>query len=307
MSITNSVAAPYGLLLMYAMDMYTGLPEPRIIVTPPVDPRVTAAGWTIVAYVTGQDAILPPKGQLGGGDRVYYGFLAQNNTDPTQFVAVVRGTNGFVEWVEDAEFVPVPWPRDRTATVEQGFWGIYDSMTLVRPSGAPIGNKVADGVTQMVQGAKVMVIGHSLGSALATYLSLDLAKGPIGNRVSACLFASPQTGDAALTTKYDATVNDYRVFNYILDLVPRVPLGLGYQTLPRTTVLQPSTAEASIKVDILCNHHVISYVSMLDFEASQATGVVVTNDDKQCAACILGPETAGPTMAKLLARLSGLI
>jgi len=51
----------------------------------------------------------------------------------------------------------------------------------------------------------------------------------------------------------DLTIMDYRLFNYILDIVPRVPLGLGYSPLPRRTVIQPATAEAIIRVDIGCN------------------------------------------------------
>lgn len=307
MSITNSQAAPYGLLLMYAMDMYNALPAPRNILTPPPDPRITAAGWTVIAYLTGQDAIFRGDGSIGQAGRVYYGFLAQNMIDPTQCVVAVRGTNGLVEWVEDAEFVPIAYPPYPALSVEQGFWGIYASMTLVRPDGSSVGGKAADGLAVLVQNNNLMVIGHSLGSSLATYLSLDAARGPLGKRVSACLFASPRTGNAAFTKFYDATLNDYRVFNYVLDLVPRVPAGPDYATLPCTTVLQPATSEASIRVDILCNHHVIDYVAMLDYELSQAPGVVVTPDDQQCAACILGPETAGWTMAKELASLANLV
>ena len=302
MAITNSQAAQLGLQLMYAMDMYTDMGDTPTTVTPDVDDRVKAANWDVKAYIVGDDAVIRDDKTLGGGDQVYYGFVAQNTQDRSQFLAVVRGTHGIIEWIEDAEFVPIPHPNLKNGeTVEQGFWGIYSSMSLVDPTGAVIEDRAATGIPQVVGEGNLMVIGHSLGSTLATYLSLDLAMGPIGPKVSACMFASPQTGDALFARTYDTTLTDYRVFNYVLDVVPRVPMGLGYVTLPKATVLRPATAEASIRVDVLCNHHVICYSAMLDFEASQVTGVVKTDDDKQCAACILGPETASPTMAKILA------
>ncbi len=303
MSITNSQAAPLGLLLMYAMDMFTDMGEKPTTLTPAVDSRVTDAGWTVRGYLTASDAVFGKGAPLGRGERVYYGFVAQD--DSGRFVAVVRGTHGLAEWIEDAKFVPIPHPTIAGATVEQGFWDIYAGMELVATDGSAIGSSAASGIPQLVGAGPLLVLGHSLGSALATYLSLDLAKGALGGRVSACLFASPQTGDTAFAREYDATLADYRVFNYVLDVVPRVPLGLGYATLPRTTVLQPATSEAVIRVDVSCNHHVICYSAMLDFEATQAPGVVRTDDDKQCAACILGPETASPTMAKLLAGIAG--
>jgi hypothetical protein len=81
---------------MIAEDMYTG---PNLgSLCPPVDARIAAAGWTIVAYLTAQDALFPPKGAASrrlGRDpskRVFFGFLARSSTDPHSYAAVVRGT-----------------------------------------------------------------------------------------------------------------------------------------------------------------------------------------------------------------------
>jgi triacylglycerol lipase len=68
----------------------------------------------------------------------------------------------------------------------------------------------------------VTVCGHSLGSAIATYLSFDVAK-LLGARASACLFASPRTGGQIWTAAYAAQVSTYRLVNYVLDVVPYVP------------------------------------------------------------------------------------
>jgi pimeloyl-ACP methyl ester carboxylesterase len=209
-------------------------------------------------------------------------------------VAVIRGTDGFVEWIEDAEFLPVGYSPQiglpaglPTMFVEQGFWSLYESMKLIDPAGAPLGDLAPAIATKAGAAGAMTVIGHSLGSALATYLAIDLARGPLGQRVSACLFASPRVGDQAFVEFFDQTISNYRLFNYVLDIVPRVPLGLGYAPLPRRTVIQPATAEASVRIGIECNHHVICYCAMLDYEGTIKATVPVPAGEEGSAACIL--------------------
>ena len=319
MTITNSQAAQLGHLSIFAMDMYTALPAatppastpcvaqapPPAVdrLTPPPDQRLAGEKWSLEAYIVAHDALFQTGKTMVGGAEVYYGFLARSTEDPSVMVAVIRGTDGILEWIEDAEFVAIPHPDMPNATVEQGFWGIYASMRLLATNGDAIGANAAHGIASSVGSGTLTVVGHSLGSALATYLTFDLAQpARLGARVSACLFASPKTGDGVFTQAFDKAVSDYRLFNYVLDLVPRVPMGLGYVALARATVLQPSTSEASIRVSPFCDHHVICYCAMLDYEGTmQDPALLVTADDEACAACVLGPETATPTLAKLLA------
>jgi hypothetical protein len=137
---------------------------------------LVAAGWKILAYITGEDSLLPkrpPKGPLPLVDQtVYYGYLAERPSG--EMVAVIRGTDGFVEWVEDAEIRPVPYTPQiampaglGTMLVEQGFWTLYASMQLINPEGAPLG-ALAPAVAAAAEAAGMMtVVGHSLGAALA--------------------------------------------------------------------------------------------------------------------------------------------
>src|SRR6202008_1567807 len=97
---TNTIAAAYGLLAMHATDMF------RVggSLTPPPAPGLIAAGGTITAYITGNDTLLV-KGPLQlKGAVVFYGYLAERA--PGELAAVIRGTDDFVEWVQDAEFRP---------------------------------------------------------------------------------------------------------------------------------------------------------------------------------------------------------
>ena len=322
MPFTNTEAAAYGLLAMYAMDMYRVQEDPLTpptpdSLTPPPAPGLVAAGWKILAYITGKDSLLPkrpPKGPLPLVDQtVYYGYLAERASG--EMVAVIRGTDGFVEWVEDAEFRPVPYTPQiatpaglGTMLVERGFWTLYASMQLINPEGAPLGALAPAVAAAAGAAGMVTVVGHSLGAALATYLTLDLGRGGLGERVSACLFASPQTGNQAFVNLFDQTIKDYRLFNYILDIVPRVPLGPDYSPLPRRTVIQPATAEAKIRFDVGCNHHVICYCAMLDYEGTMKATTPVPAGEEDSATCILGPETGNPSLAKqLVSDFAGIV
>jgi hypothetical protein len=308
MSFTNTKAATYGLLAMHAMDMYRARPGSP---TPEPAAGLAAAGWTVVAYLIGTDTVLPRgvRGPLqrAAGTTVCYGFAARNAAG--DLAVAIRGTDGFVEWIEDAEFTQIRYapaielpPAGPPITVEAGFWGVYGSLRLVDPNGAALGI-LAPALTAMAGATgPLTIVGHSLGSALATYLTLDLARAGLGARVSACLFASPHPGNQGFAAMFDQTVADYRLFNYILDIVPRVPpTELGYTPLPRRTVIRPSTAEAAIRFDIACNHHLICYCAMLDYEGTDKATSPVPPGEEKSRSCILGPETGQPSIAKEIA------
>ena len=146
----SPIAVQFGLLAMYAEDMYAVAPG---TLNPPADARIAADGWKVVAYLTAQDALVPTRGasnrKLGidHGKRVFYGFVAQNLTNPNSYVAAVRGTEGMIEWVIDAEFVPIPHPRYPGARVEQGFWSIYQTMSVAdAATGVTTFQNAAEGV-----------------------------------------------------------------------------------------------------------------------------------------------------------------
>ncbi len=161
---------PFGLLAMYAEDMYT---EEEL--TPPADARIAKAGWDIVAYLTANDVVIPdansPNQRLmvDRSKRVFYGFLARSQTNAASFAVAIRGTDGLVEWLIDAEFLLVAHPVYTNTRVEQGFWGIYHTMSLADPATGKITYvDAAEGIAATVGAGSVTITGHSLGSAIAT-------------------------------------------------------------------------------------------------------------------------------------------
>lgn len=273
-----------GLMVMYAADMYETFPQE---ITPPVDGRLSA-DWTVVGFLTAVDAIFRPKQLMNLGSEVCYGVLARSLADPTRHVVAIRGTQGIAEWAEDAQFVSISHPSG-AGRVEGGFWNIYASMKF-KVSDTDGGVPAKDGIAAAVgTDGTVTVAGHSLGSALATYLAFDLADpGSLGARASACLFASPHPGNSVFANAFDAALSGrYVLYNYFLDVVPRVPFGPDYAHLPAVTDLRPSDAEARIKFDLGCNHHIVCYCAMLDYAQTDATPKIAA--DQTCVTCIKGP------------------
>jgi triacylglycerol lipase len=184
---------------------------------------------------------------------------------------VLRGTELPVEWAEDMDALFAAHPLG--GLVEHGFWSIYRSMTFqplpLAPQPAVI--TAARGIIDMLHdsGASVTVIGHSLGAPLAAYLALDLAAALGSGNVGALLYACPKPGDGVFGHHFDTTVghDNYAVFNYLRDVVPRLPLGLpfglGFQALPNVNIIRPSTGKANIRDNIVCNHSALSYAALL--------------------------------------------
>jgi triacylglycerol lipase len=308
LDFTDSTVIPYGLAVMYSMDIYRQKTCPPAPFTMPPPPT---GGGVVIGFVMGTDSVqlAHPKadaGLLGAlTAKVCYGAVIRRGA--AEVVVALRGTDGFREWAEDGEFLLVPYapanplpPETLACRVEQGFWRIYQSLVLTDIHGTVVGPLAESLPPYLDHNDNVVVSGHSLGAPLATYLTLDLARGPLGGNVSSCYFASPHPGNADFAMLFDKVIGqNYVVYNYVLDLVPRVP-PLGYSALRRVRVILPATAQADITLDIGCNHHVVCYLAMLDYETTMKAITPVPVGEEGSARCIRGPRTAKPTAAQLV-------
>lgn len=297
---TDQSVIPYGLLVMHAMDYHRARNSPPA----PFQPAAAPPSGQIVGYLYGKDTLVPDH--VGGPLQMLdvttcYGIIVHRDNE---LVVAIRGTDGILEWIEDAEFLhkaycpknPIPAAID--ATVEQGFWGIYETLEFADQDGKVVGSatEIIAQLGQTVDG--VVVAGHSLGAPLATYLTLDLARSDLGDKVRGCYFASPHPGNAAFGTFFHDNVANYVVYNYVMDIVPRVPPTLlGYQSLPNRRVITPTAAKADVTFDVGCNHHVVCYLAMLDFTAMQAALETVPPEEAGSWACVRGPATGRPSLA----------
>jgi triacylglycerol lipase len=242
----------------------------------PLDSRLLARGWRSLGSLTAVDAIIRDIRKPIEANRRWYGWLAKT---PDEFVVVVRGTDGWKEWLEDMEGDPMS-VMGFPGRVEAGFFGIYSSLAF-RSQTDDIAPFAA--IKGLVGSPPVTIIGHSLGAALATYLAYDLAN-PVwlGNgKVSARLFASPHPGDDKFAKAFGERVPDHMMWRNVRDVVPKVPVSLGYSAVPKVTELTPGL---DVKDSMACNHHALVYLSLIDPQLDLAT--VMLPIDKPYAECL---------------------
>jgi pimeloyl-ACP methyl ester carboxylesterase len=103
------------------------------------------------------------------------------------------------------------------------------------------------------------IVGHSLGSSLATLLALDLSANTLVTNVLYTL-ASPRTGDLTFSHVFNHIVpNAYRIANR-LDIVPKTPPPLLYWHVGDETELIPGP---DLKFDLACEHILSTYLHLL--------------------------------------------
>lgn len=275
--MTQVEAAQHALLITYAMAMYQ---SDKASLAPAPDPRL-APNWKLLGYLTANDSIFK-IGMREIGQEACYGFLAQSVADPSCFAVAIRGTDSAAEWILDAEFLPMNHPT--AGTVETGFWSVYRSM-LYRPLGEDP-SAAAPGIAEAVGSGRVIILGHSLGSPISAYLSFDLA-GVLGGRVEAAMFACPRPGNMAFGKAFAARVSAYQVWNYNLDVVPRLPSGPDYWDLPGVNWLRAPSPQAAIYDSLSCNHHLLSYCAMLAHDSIDWP--LLLSQDAEAAFCIRAP------------------
>jgi hypothetical protein len=220
---------------------------------------------------------------LRGSKTVSIGLILQATTGDV--VVALRGTEGIMEWIQDARFLSVPCPFVPGAgNTEDGFTAMYRSLAVSPNTGAASVIKSISGLTWKRSVTSVTICGHSLGSALATLLAIDLAANAAApfNVPTVYTYASPKTGDLLFVSTYNHLVpNTLRIANR-LDLVPKLPLPPLYDHVLGLYDLNPVKFGISptvlVKCDIPCEHFLTSYLNLL----SQLAGGKVLPLDAQC-------------------------
>jgi len=234
----------------------------RPVVTSAGQPVIPGKTYKVLKTIYSNDLATdfnPQKPQLEGFKTI--GIVAQNAADDADVYIAVRGTEGIWEWIQDFKFLPRPFPKvSGSGLAEDGFTVMYLSFSLT-PS--PSTTFREDVVPLLPSNAMVTIAGHSLGSALATLLALDMA---VNTNLPTSLytFASPRVGDLSFHNLFDHVVqNAYRIANR-LDVVTKTPPPLFYFHVGDETELVPGTVPGQgIKFDLLCEHHLSSYFHML--------------------------------------------
>lgn len=265
-------------------------------------------GWDVVAWITMDDFF------LGRAFEKFYGILAQKKTDLNSFVLAMRGTEGAIEWYNNANAFLVPFDRAPGAGyVHKGFLRIYDTIKVtprpLAPAAVPAEAALAaavppqptgtfaDQVAQVVgarsagaraaapaqeglpTNANVVVVAHSLGAALCTLYVVDNVKNHSITNPLVCTFASPRVGDQTFVDTFNGFgLTSWRIAN-AQDIVPKVPWGAwSYRHVDTLTLVDSFD---KVQPTAGCAHAMRTYFHLLDAAQPLDPECTVTEEEAQ--------------------------
>ncbi|XP_057538951.1 lipase-like [Amaranthus tricolor] len=142
--------------------------------------------------------------------------------DLNAIIVAFRGTqeHSIQNWVEDLYWkqLDLNYPEMPEAMVHHGFYNAYHNTTM-RPG-------VIDGIKQakkLFGDIDVIVIGHSMGGAMAAICALDLKVHHDIKNVQVTTFGQPRIGNAAFASYYSQYVPNTIRVTHEHDMVPHLP------------------------------------------------------------------------------------
>ena len=233
---------------------------------------VSAGGknYTVITTIYANDLatdINPSRGD----DEVSIGLTCQDQAG--NVVIVIRGTEGTLEWILDAEFLQVPCPfLVGAGHTEDGFTAMYESLRTGSDAESP---SVVSALAKLKfprAVSSITICGHSLGGALATLLALDVAANTAFDNPNVYTYGSPRVGDSLFANTFDQVVkNSYRIANR-LDIVPTLPPPVDYDHVLTPVDLNPIQLlpwppKVLVKFNPGCEHSLITYMYLLSLES----------------------------------------
>jgi triacylglycerol lipase len=248
-----SVAYIYGTCVEAAYRLFT-----PGVVTPLLNTAQVPAGWQVLTELNAVDRVAMKT------EEEFFGLVLQSD-DEQQVLLTIRGTDTFLEWLVDAEFVPCAFPGVPSAgRVESGFCGVYSSLRVTSASATPLSL-----IGQLPPATKVTIAGHSLGAAVATLLALDVCVNLPDVNLTLYTYASPRVGDAAFARLCDARLaTHYRVVN-TADIVPRLPPAY---VATGTEIELNSTTYPVVAHRVACYHTLTTYLWLLNQQSEYGLG-----------------------------------
>lgn len=233
----------------------------------------------------------------------FYGILARHRDQKHNFVLAIRGTEGWVEWLDDAVTRLVPFRQvPHAGRVSRGFDKIYSTLKVLkrhrgadgtfaaRPAAAPEAarepmtgsfaeqlEQVADTLEEPATQEQIrlaraprprrsfVVTGHSLGAALATLFAMENDHKKKFDISTLCTFASPRVGNTAFVRLFDQLPFDsWRIVNR-QDVVPKVPLHIPvFFDYEHVETSYDFSSAGQVRCNPLCWHSMSTYLHWLD-------------------------------------------
>ncbi len=228
--------------------------------------------FDVIASIYANDLAKDAK-KTGPTDTVSIGLvLWQASTG--EAVIAIRGTQGLLEWFQDAKIGTEKCPFTEAGDTEDGFTDVYKSFAVSAPGGSSVTASLAT-IFGSKQVNSLTICGHSLGGALATLQALDVAANSKFKNPTVYTYASPRTGDAQFASTYDSKVpSTFRIVN-TADLVPKLPLPPPYEHVHgeyKLRALKFFPPAVLVEPNPLCEHVLETYLHLL---CMRAGGVVL--------------------------------
>lgn len=130
-----------------------------------------------------------------------------------------EGTQDVEDWIIDLQIATLsPYKQYPDARVHTGFWKAYTSI-----------QQRLYAAIQMYPIQHLFVTGHSLGNALATVASLDLAEELNLTSISMLGLAGPRVGNLEYASLFEKYVDSYYRITHAYDPIPHLPpMFLGF-------------------------------------------------------------------------------
>lgn len=143
---------------------------------------------------------------------MFVGLWTTTIDNATQLYIVFRGTKTMDEWKKDLQASQVPWPIDG-CQIHKGFNAVYQ-----------VNRTELLSTINTVKPSFIAFTGHSLGAAIATLASLDMAitKLDVSSKMVSYVFASPRVGNVDFAALVNKHVVLFRIVNSA-DLVNDIP------------------------------------------------------------------------------------
>jgi hypothetical protein len=245
----------YGQVILAAYGMYAKPQGPDPLKP---EPAGIPAGYELGAWIHMSDFIFNAE------ELKFYGIVVHEVANPDSRIVAIRGTEGAVEWVDDAAAIPVPFRQVPSAgRVACGFDKIYSTIKVIKrrlPKSPAVPGQAqsqvaaqagpetftgsfADQLEQEVVSREAergvvaplaegrtrpvrptIVTGHSLGAALATLFVMENDSKRNFDVSTLCTFASPRVGNMEFVHLFNKLPIDSWRIFNSRDLVPRLPL-----------------------------------------------------------------------------------
>lgn len=185
-------------------------------------------GFNFLQRFSGFDDVI-----WGSGEEERYALLYQSASQNNTYLVAFRGTSSPDDMLLDLEsgaslaFFPFNNSNNfpKNVYVGDGFNKIYT--TKKQTMSASLQDQIFTALNKLADApTEIFITGHSLGGALASLFTLDMAVSLPDVGITSITFASPRVGSSNWQTVYDQTYNlkdkTIRVRNSY-DLVPKVP------------------------------------------------------------------------------------